>query len=175
MRATERMVGVRSFHFKVFFFSSGVLLFKCILLQFIIWNTTRPNCSGGHVIHESKENVKYQQLVKLDEQKRERANLFFRCWCFSSLFDFEGSAYDSNHQVSVVERVFTRKLFFINLLSIASFHLVAPSRSLVLMHISASISIAFFAFDDPKIPAPIQRPSQESHRMTLTHSHVKNV
>lgn len=44
------------------------------------------------------------------------------------------------------------------------------------MHLSPLLfRLHFFAFDDPKIPASIQRPSGESHRMTLTHSHGKNV
>lgn len=79
---------------------SLLLLFECILLQFIIRNSTRLNWSGGTVTHKSKVKCKLPTVDKVRRTgERERAEMllfavvvYFLLLLIRSLFNFECSA-----------------------------------------------------------------------------------
>lgn len=73
MRAVESMVGVQSFHFKVFFFPRQYYYLSAF--RYNLSFETRPDrtAAAATSLTNRTENVNYQLLVKLDERKRERA------------------------------------------------------------------------------------------------------
>lgn len=82
MRATESMVSVRNFHFKVFF--SSLSLQQYYYLSAFCYNLsfeTRPErtAAAATSLTNRRENVEYKQLVKLDERQGERAKYIFFC------------------------------------------------------------------------------------------------